>query len=43
MTEEKASKLRILAAGDLHGDTSLAGKLAERAKKESLGCQPPTC
>ncbi len=27
-------KLRILAAGDIHGDTSLAEKLAERAEKE---------
>jgi len=34
--EEKShgKKLRILAAGDIHGDTSLAEKLAERAKKE---------
>ena len=27
-------KLKILAAGDIHGDTSLAEKLAERAQKE---------
>lgn len=27
-------KLRILAAGDIHGDTSLAERLAERAEKE---------
>ena len=27
-------KLRILAAGDIHGDTGLAKKLAEQAKKE---------
>ncbi len=30
----KHHKLRILAAGDLHGDTDLAEKLAEKAKKE---------
>jgi Icc-related predicted phosphoesterase len=30
----KEKKLRILAAGDLHGDTGLAEKLAERAEKE---------
>jgi uncharacterized protein len=29
-------KLRILAAGDIHGDTTLAEKLAERAKKEKV-------
>lgn len=29
-------KLKILAAGDIHGDTSLAEKLAERAKKENV-------
>lgn len=28
-------KLKILAAGDIHGDMSLAEKLAERAEKES--------
>ena len=28
-------KLKILAAGDIHGDTSLAEKLAERAQKEN--------
>ena len=27
-------KLRILAAGDIHGDTSLAERLAEKAEKE---------
>ncbi len=35
--EEKQSlhkKLRILAAGDIHGDTGLAEKLAEKAEKE---------
>jgi hypothetical protein len=35
MAEEK-KKLKILAAGDLHGDTSLAEKLAEKAKKEKV-------
>jgi len=29
-------KLKILAAGDIHGDTSLAKKLADRAKKEKV-------
>ena len=29
-------KLKILASGDIHGDTSLAEKLAERAKKENV-------
>ena len=31
---KKHEKLRILAAGDIHGDTGLAEKLAEKAKKE---------
>ncbi|MFH1849026.1 MAG: metallophosphoesterase [archaeon] len=30
------SKLRILASGDIHGDTGLAKKLAERAEKEHV-------
>src|SRR3989344_2749296 len=30
------SKLRILAAGDIHGDIDLAEKLAEKAKKEKV-------
>jgi hypothetical protein len=34
MTELK--KLKILAAGDIHGDTGLAKKLAERAEKEHV-------
>lgn len=34
--EEKKHKLRILAAGDIHGDTNLAEKLAQRAKKEKV-------
>ncbi len=33
MTEKK---LKILAAGDIHGDVDLAKKLAERAKKEHV-------
>ena len=34
--DKKHKKLKILAAGDLHGDTSLAKKLAERAEKEKV-------
>jgi len=34
--EKKHEKLRILAAGDIHGDTGLAEKLAERAEKEKV-------
>jgi len=33
--EKKEEKLKILAAGDIHGDTDLAQKLAERAKREN--------
>ena len=33
---KKEHKLKILAAGDIHGDTTLAEKLAERAKKEKV-------
>ena len=36
MAEKKHQKLKILAAGDIHGDTGLAEKLAERAKKENV-------
>lgn len=32
----KQGKIKILAAGDIHGDTSLAEKLAEKAKKENV-------
>ncbi|RMF54378.1 hypothetical protein D6745_05440 [Candidatus Woesearchaeota archaeon] len=32
----KKEKLKILAAGDIHGDTGLAKKLAEKAKKENV-------
>ena len=37
-TKEKKQekKLKILAAGDIHGDTGLAEKLAERAEKEKV-------
>lgn len=34
--KEEHKKLKILAAGDIHGDTDLAEKLAERAKKENV-------
>jgi uncharacterized protein len=34
--EKERKKLRILAAGDLHGDSKLAKKLAERAEKEKV-------
>jgi hypothetical protein len=34
--EKKHEKLRILAAADIHGDTGLAEKLAEKAKKEHV-------
>lgn len=33
---EKSKHLRILAAGDIHGDTSQAKKLAEQAEKENI-------
>ncbi|MEK6933595.1 MAG: metallophosphoesterase [Nanoarchaeota archaeon] len=33
---KKSGKLKILAASDLHGESSLAKKLAERAEKESV-------
>ena len=36
MAEERKKKLKILAAGDIHGDTSLAEKLAEKAEKEKV-------
>ncbi len=32
----KSKKLKILAAGDIHGDTGLIKKLAEKAKKENV-------
>ena len=31
---KRERKLKILAAGDIHGDTSLAEKLAKQAEKE---------
>lgn len=36
MMESKRKKTRILAAGDIHGDTGLAKKLAEKARKENV-------
>jgi len=35
-TKKKDKKLKILAAGDIHGDTGLAKRLAERAEKEHV-------
>ena len=29
-------KMKILAAGDIHGDTGLVKRLAEKAKKEGV-------
>lgn len=34
--KKQNKKLKILAVGDIHGDTSLVKKLAERAKKEKV-------
>ena len=34
MSSEK--KLKILASGDIHGDTNLAKELAEKAEKNKL-------
>ena len=34
--EKQDKKLKILAAGDIHGDTGLAEKLAQRAEKEKV-------
>ena len=34
--KSKEKKLKILAFGDIHGDTGLARKLAERAEKEDV-------
>ncbi|MDP2749731.1 MAG: metallophosphoesterase [Nanoarchaeota archaeon] len=36
MNGTKEGKMRILAAGDLHGDSSLAQALADRAAKENV-------
>jgi uncharacterized protein len=33
---EKIKKVKILAAGDIHGDTSLTKRLAEKADKENV-------
>ena len=35
MESKDKTKLRILAAGDIHGDTAKAKKLAEQAEKEN--------
>ena len=32
----KSKKFRILAAGDIHGDSKLTRKLAEKAEKENV-------
>ncbi len=34
--KQKSKRLKILAAGDLHGDAELAKELAEKAKKEKV-------
>src|SRR3989338_6123056 len=34
--QKEDTKLKILAAGDIHGDTSLAEKLAVKAEKEKV-------
>ena len=34
--KQKSKKLKILAAGDIHGDIGLAEKLAQKAKKEKV-------
>lgn len=36
MENKDSPKIRILAAGDIHGDTSQAKKLAEQAEKENI-------
>lgn len=36
MKKGKKEKLKILAAGDIHGDTKLTEKLAKQAKKENV-------
>jgi len=35
-TSKNAEKLKVLAAGDFHGDTKIAQKLANKAKKEKV-------
>jgi len=35
MVEKQNKKLRVFAASDIHGDTKLASRLAEKAKKEN--------
>ncbi len=36
MEKQDKTKLKILAAGDIHGDTNLAKKLADQAEKENV-------
>lgn len=36
MKQNKKTKTKILAVGDIHGDTGLVKKLAEKAKKENV-------
>lgn len=36
MAEHKGKKMKILAAGDIHGDTRLANELAKKAKRENV-------
>lgn len=36
MKKSKKDKLKILAIGDIHGDTGLVKKLAQKAKKENV-------
>lgn len=36
MTEKQKKKFRILAASDIHGDSKLAKKLAEKSEKENV-------
>lgn len=36
MAKRKSKKMKILAAGDIHGDTRLANELARKAKNENV-------
>lgn len=36
MEENKKDKLKVLAAGDIHGDSEISKELAERAEKEKV-------
>ena len=35
-SQKNKGKLKILAAGDFHGDSSISKKLAEKAEKENV-------